>query len=66
MNAKLIKFKRYCELLNKTYGSKEKSTSEELAELGKLSYELKLCGVPDIIAEMNFDSLQRELEELEG
>lgn len=45
---------------------KRKPTGEELAELGKLSYDLKLVGVPDIIAEMNFYKLEKQLDEYEA
>ncbi|MDQ0976646.1 hypothetical protein QFZ31_006698 [Neobacillus niacini] len=62
MNNELTKFKRYCELLEITYSMKRKATGDELAELGKLSYDLKLTGVPDVIAEMNFYRLEKELE----
>lgn len=66
MNTELTKFVRYCELLEITYSMKRKPTAEELAELGKLSYDLKLVGVPDIVAEMNFYNLEKQLDEYEA
>jgi hypothetical protein len=58
----LTDFKRYCDLLNKTYSLETSASAEEKQELDVLGYKLKLNGVPDIISEMNFNRLENQLE----
>lgn len=55
-------FKRYTELLEKVYSTKTTATAEEQEELTHLGFKLALDGVPDVISEMNFDRLQKQLE----
>ena len=69
MDAELIDFKRYTELMEKVYSittSTPKDVSdEELQELNTLEFKLKLNGVPYDIADMNFERLQKQLESAE-
>ena len=65
MDAELVDFKRYTELLVKVYDTKETATAEEEKELNALGYKLKLMGVSDAISTMNFSRLQKQLESAE-
>ena len=65
MNKELKNFKRYCELLEKVYSLELTATKKEEKELDKLGYILKLNGVTDIISEINFNRLQKKLDEYE-
>ena len=62
MTKELQHFVRYCELLEKIYGTETQSTAEDQQELDRLAYKLELHGVPEIHSEMNFNRLDRELE----
>lgn len=64
MTSELNKFKRYCNLLKVVYNSNGSATNNEKEELNTLGYELELNGVPHVISEMNFNRLQRELEDM--
>ena len=62
MTKELEHFMRYCELLEKIYGTGTQSTAEDQQELDRLAYKLELTGVPEIHSEMNFNRLENELE----
>jgi hypothetical protein len=62
MDAELVDFKRYTDLLAIVYDTKTTASAEDEQELDALSYKLKLNGVPDAVSEMNFERLQNKME----
>ena len=62
MTEELKDFMRYCELLEKIYGTDSASSIDDEQELNHLGHKLKLQGVPEIHSEMNFNRLEKEME----